>query len=73
MSVITYFLEIIFQGHKLKGYACRKHNNTTHNFFVDGFKLYINSRNIAKKQLDLVTVFPEDAGIRFEYDKCVYK
>ena len=51
----------------LKGYSYGKsRNNTlTHNFFVDDLKLYTSSISILKKQLDLVTKFSKDIGMKY--------
>ena len=64
-----------FLLHKLRGYACGKHENcnVSHNFFIDDLKLYASSINTAKKQLDLVTAFSKDTGITFGDDKCAYQ
>ena len=43
-----------------------------HNFFVDDIKLYASSISILKKQLDLVTTFSNDIGMKFGQDKCAY-
>ena len=40
--------------------------------FVDDLKLYASSINILKKQLDLVTTFSNDIGMKFGQDKCAY-
>ena len=58
----------------LKGYSYGKTRNhtLTHNFFVDDLKLYASSISILKKQLDLVTTFSNDIGMKFGQDKCAY-
>ena len=59
---------------KRKGYSSGKSRNhtLTHNFFVDDLKLYASSINILKKQLDLVTKFSKDIGMKFDQEKCAY-
>ena len=58
----------------LKGYSYGKSRNhtLTHNFFVDDLKLYPSSISILKKQLDHVTIFSNDIGMKFGQDKCAY-
>ena len=58
---------------KLKGYSLGTGNNqinVTHNFFVDDLKLYGSTLDIIKRQLDLVTTFSADIGMKFGEDKC---
>ena len=59
---------------KLKGYSCGKSRNLTltHNFFVDDLKIYASSISILKKQLDLVTKFSKDIGMKFGQENCAY-
>ena len=58
----------------LKGYSYGKSRNhsLTQNFFVDDLKLYASSISILKKQLNLVTTFSYDIGMKFGQDKCAY-
>ena len=58
----------------LKGYSYGKSRNhtLTHNFFVDELELYASPISILKKQLDLVTTFSNDIGMKFGQDKCAY-
>ena len=58
----------------LKGYSYGKSRNhtLTHNFFVDELKLYASPISILKKQLDLVTTFSNDIGMKFGQDKWAY-
>ena len=44
----------------------------THNFFVDDQKLFATNCATLMKQLDIVTTFSEDIGVRFGEDKCAY-
>ena len=44
----------------------------THNFFFDDLKLFATNRATLIKQLDIVTTFSEDIGVKFEEDKCSY-
>ena len=59
---------------QLKGYPAGQNRNinVTHNFFVDDLKLYNSSLNGMKKQLDLVTSFSRDIGMKFGEDKCAF-
>ena len=62
-----------FLLNKVKGYTLGTGNNrinVTHNFFVDDLKLYGSTLDIIKKQLDLVTTFSADTGMKFGEDKC---
>ena len=58
----------------LKGYSYGKSRNHTlaHNVFVDDLKLYASSISILKKQLDRLTTFSNDIGMKFGQDKCAY-
>ena len=78
LSVLVFILSVnllSFLLHKLKGYACGKHNtyNIAHNFFVGDLKLYAASANTTEKQLDLITVSSKDTGMTFGDDKCNYQ
>ena len=58
---------------KLKGYTLGTGNNrtnVTHNLFIDDLKLCGSTLDIIKKQLDLVTTFSADTGMKFGEDKC---
>ena len=44
----------------------------THNFFFDDLKLFATNRATLIKQLDIVTTFSEDIGVKFGEDKCTY-
>ena len=55
----------LFIWHKQKPYPDAQ-------FFVDDLKLYASSISILKKQLDLVTTFSNDIGMKFDQDKCTY-
>ena len=59
---------------KEKGYLLgkRKIVKHTHNFFVDDLKLFAANRATLMKQLDIVTTFSEDIGMKFGEDKCAY-
>ena len=46
--------------------------NQMHNFFVDDFKLYAQTPNSIKKQLDIITTFSKDIGMTFGKDKCAF-
>ena len=77
LSVILFTLSvdpISFMITRLRGYAAGKDRKTniTHNFFVDDLKLYSSTINGVKKQLNLVTRFSQDNGIKFGQDKCAH-
>ena len=59
---------------KLKSYnyGNDRRKTITHKFFVDSLKLYGNTINVTKKQLDLVTKFSKDICMDFRTDKCAY-
>ena len=77
LSVILFILSVnplSFMITRLRGYAAGKDRKTniTHNFFVDDLKLYNSTMNGVKKQLDLVTRFSQDIGMKFGQDKCAH-
>ena len=77
LSILLFVLRLNplwFLLQNLKGYSYGKTRNhtLTHNFFVDDLKLYASSISILKKQLDLVTTFSNDIGMKFGQDKCAY-
>ena len=59
---------------KEKGYLLgkRKIVKHTHNLFVDDLKLFATNRATLMKQLDIVTTFSENIGMKFGEDKCAY-
>ena len=76
-SVITDIIKYrngLFQGDTLSVllFLLSRNHTLMHNFFVDGIKLYASSISILKKQLDLVTTFSNDIGMKFGQDKCAY-
>ena len=77
LSVILFILSVnplSFMITRLRGYAAGKDckTNITHNFFVDNLKLYNSTMNGVKKQLDLVTRFSQDIGMKSGQDKCAH-
>ena len=77
LSVLLFVLclnPLLFLLQKLKGYSYGKGRNhtLTHKFFVDDLKLYASSISILKKQLDLVTKFSKNIGMKFGQDKYAY-
>ena len=56
---------------RVKGYTGRSIHHT-HNFFVDDLKLYAQTTNSVKKQLDIITTFSKDIGMTFGEDKCAF-
>ena len=76
-SVITDIIKYrngLFQGDTLSVllFLLSRNHTLMHNFFVDDIKLYASSISILKKQLDLVTTFSNDIGMKFGQDKCAY-
>ena len=75
LSVILFVLSLNPLSHMLKstgGYTFgkeRKHQHT-HNFFVDDLKLYSTTMKSLKEQLNIVTTFSKDIGMKFGADKC---
>ena len=43
----------------------------THNFFFDDLKLFATNRATLIKQLDIVTTFSEDIGVKFDLDASI--
>ena len=77
LSVLLFVLSLnplSFILKKEKGYLLgkRKIVKHTHNFFVDDLKLFPANRATPMKQLDIVTTFSEDIGMKFGEDKCAY-
>ena len=70
LSVILFVLALNPLSHLLrstKGYAYGKNrqHQHTHNFFVDNLKLYASDINTVKRQLEIVTTFSKDIGMKF--------
>ena len=63
-----------FMLRKEKGYLLGKREivKHTHNSFVDDLKLFATNRATLMKQLDIVTTFSEDIGMKFGEDECAY-
>ena len=77
LLVIVFVLALNPLSHLLrstKGYAYGKnrHHQHTHNFFVYDLKLHATDINTVKKQLDIVTTFSKDTGMKFGAEKCVF-
>ena len=77
LSVILFVLALNPLSHLLrstKGYAYGKNclHQHTHNFFVDGLKLYISDINTVKRQLEIVTTFSKDTGMKFGEEKFAF-
>ena len=66
------FKSFIVLTAKTYSYGKSRNHTLTHNFFVDDLKLYASSISILKKQLDLVTKFSKDIGMKFGQEKCSY-
>ena len=74
LSVILFVLALNPLSHLLrstKGYAYGKNrqHQHTHNFFVDDLKLYASDINTVKRQLEIVTTFSKDIGMKFGEEK----
>ncbi|GAB1605922.1 hypothetical protein Ahia01_000874600 [Argonauta hians] len=61
-------LSFLIREHSLN----RNGNNISHLFYVDDLKLYAPDLDKIRKQLDLITKFSEDIGMRFGESKCAY-
>ena len=77
LSVILFVLALNPLSHLLrstKGYAYVKNrlHQHTHNFFVGDLKLYASDINTVKRQLEIVTTFSKDIGMKFGEEKCVF-
>ena len=59
---------------RVKGYALGQVRSIhhTHNLFVDDLKLYAQTTNSIKKQLDIITTFSKDIGMTFGEDRCTF-
>ena len=53
----------------MEKYKIVKH---THNFIVDDLKLFMKNRVTLMKQLDIVSTYSEDIGMKFGEGKCTY-
>ena len=65
-------LSFLLQKLKVYSYGKSRNHTLTYNFIVDDLKLYASSISILKKQLDLVTKFSKDIGMKFGQEKCAY-
>ena len=77
LSVISFVLALNPLSHLLrstKGYAYGKNrqHQHTHNFFVDDLKLYASDINTVKRQLEIVTTFSKNIGMKFGEEKCAF-
>ena len=76
LSVLFFKLSVKslpFLLNKINGYSLgtdKNRINVTHKFFADDLKLYASTTGITKKQLDLVTAFSADIGMKFGENKC---
>lgn len=59
------------EGYKM-GTPRERDINVTHLLFVDDLKLYGNSMDTIKQQLQTITEFSKDIGMTFGEDKCSY-
>ena len=65
-------LSFLLQKLKVYSYDKSRNHTLTYNFIVYDLKLYASSISILKKQLDLVTKFSKDIGMKFGQEKCAY-
>ena len=79
LSVLLFVLALnplSFLLNKCKGYKIgstkARSLNISHLFFVDDLKLFGTNMNQIKKQLDIVTQFSKDIGMKFGESKCAY-
>ena len=76
MSFILSVNPLSFLLSQLPGYNIAKMNNIkqklTHLFFVDDLKTFARNKKEAVLQLDLITQFAKDTGMKFGLDKCAY-
>ena len=77
LSVILFVLALNPFSHLLrstKGYAYGKNRQYQHtrNFFVDDLKLYACDMNMVERQLEIVTTFSKDIGMKFGKEKCTF-
>ena len=61
---------------KCEGYSAGPTNNRTlkltHLLFVDDLKTFAPNKEVAIKQLEVITEFSQDIGMKFGVDKCAY-
>ena len=77
LSVILFVLALNSLSHLLRsteGYAYGKNrqHQQKHNSFVDDLKLHATDINTVKRQLEIVTTFSEDIGMKFGEEKCAF-
>ena len=77
LSVILFVLapnplSQLLRSTKRYAYGKNCQHQHTHNFFVDDFKLYVNDINTVKRQLEIVTTFSKDIGMKFVEEKCAF-
>ena len=59
---------------RVKGYTLGQGRSIhhMHNFFVDDLKLYAQTTNSIKKQLNIITTFSKDISMTFGEGKCAF-
>ena len=77
LSVILFVLALnplsqLLRSTKRYAYGKNCQHQHTHNFFVNDFKLYANDINTVKRQLEIVTTFSKDIGMKFVEEKCAF-
>ena len=79
LSVILFLLCLNPLSHlinKCEGYKMgepeKRNTKLTHLFFVDDLKLFGKNQNDVKQQLDIITEFSHDIGMKFGEDKCAF-
>ena len=79
LSLILFVLCVNPLSHLLKdtegyltGQPSQRNISITHLLFVDDLKTFAKSGTTALKQLDIITTFTNDIGMKFGGDKCAY-
>ena len=65
-------LSQLLRSTKRYAYGKNCQHQHTHNFSVDDLKLYANDINTVKRQLEIVTTFSKDIGMKFGEGKCAF-
>ena len=71
INPLSYLLNCNCDGY-LTGPPGERHTKITNLLFVDDLKTYSSNKDSAMKQLELITGFTNDIGMKFGEDKCAY-
>ena len=71
VNPLSHLLKTTCAGYNI-GLPGERTTKITHLLFVDDLKTYASNQSIARKQLELITQFTNDIGMRFGIDKCAY-